>query len=291
MTVFNKAEELELCGFVGKCMASPQSYESHIRSYYRKPTNKEIASKAQSELEAARAKDVEAHERNLLKIETNKVIREAITDIMKQVRIPDSYSERDFKSRARMPKLIRHDAGYLGDLNRTVKINDGFEAATFTYERLKRTYTEYAQDADRVEEARVLAEAREIENKLKARRENIKLAELILRYALPETVEWHDVLEALRAKDQRLDLAVAMQQTRGDWSDGYYRVSSAIDRFTVVTPEDAAIQTDILSCFNDDIDGRVFRDTEWNYSRLFSEASGQQLSSDIQYVLQHAGDA
>lgn len=35
MTVFNKAEELELCGFVGKCMASPQSYESHIRIWKR----------------------------------------------------------------------------------------------------------------------------------------------------------------------------------------------------------------------------------------------------------------
>lgn len=283
------ADELEICGFVGRCMASPQSYASSFQSYSQ-PTTKRIAAKATAELEAARAKDVEAHERNLPKIETNKAIRDRIIAVMKEAGIPDTYSERNTKSRARFPKSIRHDAGYIGDLNRNVKINDSFDYATQTYNTLKSRYDEYAKQAEAEDQRRKAEEARAAEAKVEERRKNIKLAEIILRYSLPELAEWSDVLEVLRQKDQRLDLAVAMSQTRGDWSEGYYRVSDALARFTVKTPEDAAIQTDILSCFNDDIDGRVFRDTAWNYSRLFSESEDQQLSKDVQTALENVRD-
>jgi hypothetical protein len=278
------SEELEMCGFVGKCMSSPQSYASSFGSW-GKPTTKQIASKAMSELEAARAKDVEAHERNIPKIEANKAIRDRIIAIMKEAGVPDSYSEKDPKSRAMYPKSIRRDAGYIGDMGRNVKIDDSFDRATQTYNSLKSRYDEYAKQAEADDAKRKAAEEHEAAAALEKRRNDLKLAEIILRYGLAETVEWDDVLDALRQKDQRLDLAVAMSQTRGDWSEGYYRVSDALSRFIVSTPEDAAIQTDVLSCFNDDIDGRVFRDTSWNYSRLFSEASDQQLSKDVQTAM------
>lgn len=284
------AEELEFVGFVGKCMASPQSYASSVPSYHRNPTSNAIAAKALSELDAARQKDVDAHERNLPKIEANKATRERVIALMKEVGIPDSYSEKDTKSRVRFPKSIRHDAGYLHDLNRNVKITDGFDYATSTYTRLKASYDEYAKNAEAEEGNRKAEEERAAAAKLEERRKNLKLAEIILRYELPETAEWEDILGALRGKDQRLDLAVAMSQTRDDWSEGYYRVSDAIGRFIVATPEDAEIQTDILACFNDDIDGRIFRDTTWNYSRLFSEASDQQLSTDIHTALANVRD-
>lgn len=282
------AEELEPVGFVSKCMSSPQSYASGLSSW-RTPTAKEIAAKALRELETARAKDVEAHERNLPKIEINKQIREKIIAVMKEAGIPDFYSERDTKSRSRFPKSIRRDAGYLGDLGRNVKISDGFDSATQTYNMLKSRYDEYAKQAEQEDAKRQAEKEREAASALERRRNDLKLAEIILRYSLPETTEWSDVLDALRQKDQRLDLAVAMSQTRGDWSEGYYRVSDAISRFVVNTPQDAEIQTDILACFNDDIDGRVFRDTTWNYSRLFAEATDQQLSKDIQTAMENAG--
>lgn len=283
------AEELEFCSHVGKCMSSPQSYASRFDSW-RAPTAKQIAMKALQELETARSNDVEAHERNLPKIEVNKAIREKIIAVMKESGIPDSYSERDLKSRARFPKNIRKDAGYLGDLQRHIKISDGFDLATPTYNTLKARYDQYAQEAEQEDAKRKAAEEREAASKLEERRKNIKLAEIILRYGLLETAEWDDILGVLREKDQRLDLAVAMSQTRGDWSEGYYRVSDAISRFTVKTPQDAEIQTDILACFNDDIDGRIFRDTTWNYSRLFAEVEDQQLSKDVQTALENVRD-
>jgi sulfur relay (sulfurtransferase) DsrC/TusE family protein len=280
------AEELEFVGYVGKCMSDPRSYKSDL-DRWREPMAKTIASHALAKLEEARKKDVEAHERNLPKIEVNKAIRENIVAVMKEAGIPDSYSERDTKSRARFPKSIRHDAGYLGDLNRNVKIADGFEPASWTYNSLKARYDEYARQAEEEDARRKADQEREEAAALERRRNDLKLAEIILRHGLVETTDWDAALDALRCKDQRLDLAAAMYQTRGDWSDGYYRVSDALGRFTVTTPEDAAIQTDILSCFNDDIDGRIFRDTTWNYSRLFAEAEDQQLSKDVQTALEN----
>lgn len=282
------AEELEPVGFVGKCMSSPQSYASDL-SRWRTPTTKEIATKALRMLEDARAKDIEAHERNIPKIEANQAQRDRIIALMKEIGIPDSYSEVDPRSRARFPKRIRHDAGYMGDMARNLKVNDGFARATETYNSLKAKYDAYAVNAEQ-EDSRAKAEQERLAAAaLEKRRQDLKLVEIILRYSLPEASEWDDVLSALREKDQRMDLAVAMYQTRGDWSEGYYRVSDALQRFVVSTPQDAEIQTDILSCFNDDIDGRVFRDTFWSYDRLFSEAQDQQLATDVQTALTNAG--
>ena len=78
-----------------------------------------------------------------------------------------------------------------------------------------------------------------------------------------------------------------MSQTRGDWSEGYYRVSHALDRFKVETEEDGDIYRDVCSCFSDDIDGRVFRDTTWNYSHIFESVKDMQLSEDAQKALGH----
>lgn len=283
------AEELEFVGFVGKCMSSPQSYASGM-SQWRTPTAKQIATKALTELEQARAKDIAAHERNMPKIEANQAQRDRIVALMKEIGIPDSYSEVDHKSRARFPKRIRHDAGYIGDMNRNLRVNDGFASATASYNTMKARYDEYAAKAEE-EDARAKAEAeRQAAAALEKRRQDLKLVEIILRYGLPETSEWADVLSALREKDQRMDLAAAMYQTRGDWSEGYYRVSDALQRFVVSTPQDAEIQTDILSCFNDDIDGRVFRDTFWSYGKLFAEAQDQQLATDVQTALANVGN-
>jgi hypothetical protein len=98
---------------------------------------------------------------------------------------------------------------------------------------------------------------------------------------LQEDSTGDDVLEALRGKDQRLDLAVAMMQTRGNWSYGFYRVSDALGRFKIDSDTDKDIANEIVGCMNDD-DGRVFRDCAWSYDRLFAEAEDKQLSVDIQ---------
>ncbi|MBT2326060.1 hypothetical protein J7E62_27400 [Variovorax paradoxus] len=289
MTEPTKVLPVEQCGAVGKCMASPQSYASHLSSYST-PTTKRIAQHALLQLEAARAKDITTHEANAPALEVNKAIAARVVALMTEIGMPTSYTERDRNSRARYPKSIRHDAGYLGDLRRHCSPSDGFEAATHTYERMLKDYQAFAERAEQEAKAADEKRAREAAAVVERRKADMELAAMLLRYELPIESSWSDVLEALRSRDQRLDLAVAMQQTRGDWSEGPYRVSSALGRFQIETTEDKDIATCILSCLEDFEDGRVFRDCTWSYSVLFGEAKDQQLAADVQKALQHAGD-
>ena len=171
-------------------------------------------------------------------------------------------------------------------MQRHVPIDDGFAYATTTYQSLKARCDKYAQQAEQEAEQQARAAAEAEERRKEERRANLELAEIILRYGLDRDAEWSDVLDALRKRDQRLDLAVAMQQTRCDWSEGAYRVSSAFHRFTIKDDEDKEIANCIASVLADFEDGREFRDCSWSYDRLFSSATDQQLSADIQKAME-----
>ena len=287
MSDTNKIMPVEACGLVNKCMASPSSYASSMGSYGAKsPTL--VADKALRELEAARAKDVAAHERNLPALEHNKAIAARIEAVMTEAGIPRSYSERDTNSRARYPKTITHQAGWIGDVARNCKTDDGFAHATSSYERLKKDYTAYAERAKEESEQLAQKAQRERDAELAKRKADMELAGMLLRHGLPIESDWDNVLEHLRSKDQRLDLAVAMEQTRGDWSEGPYRVRNALDRFQIVTDEDKEIANDVASCLYDFEDGRVFRDTTWSYSALYESVTDKQLVSDCKTAMNHS---
>lgn len=272
------------CGAVNKCMAHPSSYASALSSY-SKPSTKRVAEHALQQLEGARAKDVELHEANLPAIENNRAVLERVEALMAEIGMPRKWSERDTNSRARYPKTVTRDAGWITDMQRQCKTDDGFTFATASYEHLRAAYLEYAQTAEReAEQAKRQAE-QEQAAVIERRKADMELATLLLRYSLPIDSDWDAVLEHLRAKDQRLDLAVAMQQTRGDWPEGPYRVRDALDRFTIQTDEDKEIAADVASCLYDFEDGRVFRDTTWSYSALFGSIADRQLVDDCATAL------
>lgn len=289
MTEQLKIMPVEPCGQVGQCMASPSSYSSRLQSYGTK-TTAYIASIAMRELEAARARDVAVHEKNLPAIENNKLIAAQIVALNEAIGMPKRWSERDRNSRSRYIKTIGHDAGYLTDIAREVKTDDGFQSATLTFDRLLKDYQAYVDQGKRdaeVEARRVELEKQALIDKRKA---DIELAAMLLRYELPLDASWSDVLENLRARHQRLDLAVAMNRTRNDWNEGPYQVRGAMDRFTIRDNEDKDIANDVLGCMDDFEDGRVFRDTKWNYNRLFDSVEYKQLVADVQKAIQMAGD-
>jgi hypothetical protein len=119
MNDIQKIMPVETCGHVRKCMASPQSYMDRLPSYGSK-TIARAATLALSELEAARAKDIALHEANLPALENNKTIAAQIVALNEAIGMPKRWSERDRNSRARYPKTIGHDAGYLTDIVREV---------------------------------------------------------------------------------------------------------------------------------------------------------------------------
>ena len=284
-----KIMPVEQCGQVGKCMASPSSYGSSMPSYGLKTTDR-IAARALIELNAARARDVALHEKNLPAIENNRLVAAQIIALNEAVGMPKRWSERDRNSRSRYPKTIGHDAGYLTDIAREVKVDDGFAYATQQFERMLKEYQAYAEQGQREAQAAERQAERDKQALIEKRKADIELAAILLRYELPIESSWSDVLENLRGRHQRLDLAVAMSQTRGDWSEGPYRVRRAMDRFTIRDNEDKDIANDVLGCMDDFEDGRVFRDTAWSYDRLFASVEDKQLAADVQRAMQLAGD-
>lgn len=95
------------------------------------------------------------------------------------------------------------------------------------------------------------------------------------------TTDVESVFEALIGKDKYLGLADAMSKTRGDWSEGFWRVEEALRSFAMARTEvvDDLIITDIRECLNSDCeDGRIFRDTEWNYDRLYEMVDAALLA-------------
>lgn len=287
MSAALKIMPLEQCGAVGKCMSSPQSYESGM-STYRKPSIDQVADKAMRELEAARAVDLAINARNEAAIANNTAVRAYVESIMDAIGMPRSWSQKDTKSRSYYPKTISTPAGYLTDLVRECRADDGFTAATNTYNMLLARYTEYAATAAAQAEKDRLAAERAAAEKVTKRRADMELVTIIQRYSLPIDSEWSDVLEALRERDQRLDLAVAMEDVRDDWNDGCGAVESALGRFTIRDNEDKDIANDVLGCTRDFEDGRVFRDTTWNYSALYGSVVDRQLVADVQMARSHA---
>lgn len=286
-TAGTKIMPITMCVAVGGCMASPQSYASRL-SNYRTPKATEVAAHALRELARAYEADKATHEANLPAIENNRMIVERVTALMDELGMPKRWSERDTKSRARYPKTITHDAGYLTDLRREVKTDDGWAQREQQHQQLLARYKEYEAQAA-TEDARAQAQReREQQAELERRRADMALATVLLRYGLPIESTWSDVLEDLRKRDQRLDLAVAMSQTRGDWSEGPYRVRNAVDRFSINTDEDKAIINDVIDGLTDFEDGRVFRDCAWNYSRLFASVEDLQLSADVQLAMENS---
>ncbi len=280
-----KIMPVEPCGKIGACQAHPSGYASALKSRwsYSKPSQDQVADHALAQLDAARKADIAAHEKNAPALENNKLIVAHITQLMEAIGMPRSHRVRDHKSRARYPKYDTLPAGYLADLQREVKTDDGFASATSSYERMLAQYQAFKVQAAQAAEQALRERAAAAEREKQARLANVELAEIILRYGMDRESDWEDVLEALCEKHQRADLAVAMMNVRHDWSEGPDQVSSAIDRFTIETNEDKDIANSVMSNLGDgwDGDGRCFRDCDWNFDRIIGSIQDQQLAADV----------
>lgn len=282
-----KIMPITMCTALGNVMASPQSYENDL-SRWSKPKAASVAAHAIQQLAKAFEADKATHESNLPAIENNLAIVERITSLMDDIGMPKRWSERDSRSRSRYPRTISHDAGYLTDLRREVKVDDGWTYRQQQHAQLLERYLAYEAQAAEADARSAAAAERERQAEVERRKADVELAAILLRYELPIESSWADVLEALRSRNQRLDLAVAMQQTRCDWSEGPWRVRSAVDRFTMETDDDKAIINDVIDGLTDFEDGRVFRDCIWNYDALFGSVEDQQLAADVQRALGNA---
>jgi hypothetical protein len=114
-------------------------------------------------------------------------------------------------------------------------------------------------------------------------------ASMATRYGLEPTAEPDDVFYAVIGSDKYLKLSYWLERNRGDWSDGHYYADCGLNGFTIEDEQDREVSDCIYGYIDDwDGDGRVFRDCEWNYGRLYkiAETRNKQAVDDYTALME-----
>lgn len=230
---------------------------------------------------------------NIEAVEHNKKVVAKVTSLMKAIGIPDTYYESYFRtSRSSKMTTDTKRAGYLQDIDRNIKLHnpavptlkdivgDNYSGLVYYYNSL----------ISKLKEAERKAEVE------KQQKENEhKVALLRAKYTPDDAMsEGYEILEGVLSKCKYLRLAYYLEKNRGDWSDGYDYAETGISGFTVETEEDQEIYTLINNLIQDgqesgDIDGRVFRDCEYNYGYLFTKVD-ESLMKDYNAIRAFIGN-
>jgi hypothetical protein len=242
------------------------SYQSEVMPYHI-----DLAKKS---LDSAREKDNNIHNTNLENIEFNKIIIHNLKMIMSIIGIPESYRVRDTKSRARFPKYINKESGIISDIHQFIKVNDNHAYAMNEYERKSKILDRYSQEVIERENNKKILKDKETK-KIKEQKEFIKLC---IKYNTPDDADEQELYEIIIDKDKKLRLALAMLSVREDWNDGCGPVEYALGQYKIEDDIDNEIYdcvSEMINIFNDDRDGRYFRDCKYNYDTLFTMVDGE----------------
>lgn len=220
------------------------------------------------------------HEANVPAMENNQKLRERVALMMHNIGIPDKTTRQDWTGRRRNPKEVTDTAGYLLDLQKHCLIDDGFRAAEEAHKRFLADIERLRKEIETEEKE---AERIKVQQETEQKREKVRAA-LAVKYGLDYTVELNEIVQHLIGKNKYLRLAHFLRLNRNDWNDGYSYAERGIYGFAVENETDKQISADIYAYFEDFEDGRVFRDCEWNYDRLFAivEETEPELISDYQ---------
>lgn len=259
------------------------NYESSFSSSWTKPTGMNLVNRvvveANNDLEEGWAKYLQAHEENIPALENNKHAVETIRKTMSNAGIESSYNTWEYKtSRSKDTTMVKHQASFESDLSRVFTLTDNFDETIFE-KQLKRI-EEYKASGEELAKAFEDAKKAEEEKKTRAK----FLATLLVKYELEYDKDWEDLLDVVLNKDKYLCLAHGMLMNRGDWSDGYGYAESGLDGFTIESKQDKEIAKDVQENIDDwENDGRCFRDTTWNYDRIF-ELVDKELMKDYNII-------
>lgn len=274
--------DIEQCSKItGDLYCDISSYETNTNNYYHSKRSPEEVLKYVSDLLDGKSKLIEeTHAKNLSSIENNKIVREKLEKLLKSIGIPDSTRQRDHKSRARFPKYISVPAGYKSDIVNIV-ISDGYGNALNDIKRKREQLNTWV-------DAKKLVVQKEKEEKEKKELEVKRIRQfgiIASRYGLTENDSEHDLLDAILEKDKYLRLGHYLLKNREDWNGGYSYAENGLGGFNIESEEDKLIAADIQGCIDNwDGDGRIFRDTEYNYDHCFSLVKDEQLYKDYQLV-------
>ena len=213
--------------------------------------------------------DLETAKKNAEIFAENGKLLKRCVDMIVATGIPSEYSKTERKGRSYKSVTVTAEwANYLHAPMPKLSVREVEDRIRNLNESYKK-YTEAIVQKERDEKAKVEATEKE-------RQKMAVMAEVALYLGKdPVTADFSELMDALRV-DKYIDLASAMEETRGDWSDGFYRVENALGRFVAVTDVEKIIAESISElAWGDERDGRIFRDCEYNYNVLYGMADAK----------------
>lgn len=284
----NMPAKMKLTPLASYSAVSESSF--YVRDYYggsKAPTTlaalslrKEAVLKEHEKLK----QDIEqVHTGNLPALAVNTAIHEKMTLVMQQAGIGTTFSVREVPKGKRTMQWVTKPAGWVADLAREAPTSDGFDSAMYSMkiraESIEQTYKKMA--------AKLAEEEKKAAAEVKAQTKILELAKLQVKYDLPATTDAEGILEHLRGLDKYFNLAYALEATRNDWSEGFYKVENALASFVVEKDLDKEIEKELQELLNsEEQDGRIFRDCQYNYGYLYSLAT-TAIVQDYQTLTQY----
>jgi len=238
------------------------------RNRYVTPSQEAEKKKYESIL-ATYQSDLETAKKNAEIFAENGKLLKRCVDMIIATGIPKEYSKTEWRGRSHKNVTVTAEwANYLHAPIPKLSVRDVEDRIRNLNDAYKK-YTEAIVQKVRDEKMKVEATEKE-------RQKMAVMAEVALYLGKdPVTADFSELMDALRV-DKYLDLASAMEDTRGDWSDGFYRVENALGRFTAETDVDKRIAESLSELvWGDERDGRIFRDCEYNYSVLYGMADAK----------------
>ena len=255
-----------------------------------------VLEQATNAINVARAEVERVEKANAANLENNNNLSKQIKSLMTRLGFSESYSTFEYpSSRSRNKKEVRHTAGYVADIERMRPKSNTYMASTQIkdYEARLSTYIQ-SERAKEIKE-KTDSDTKAVEHLLNATPElmeflvlcnvNImtRMAEAPVgckKYVIKEVL--YEILEDTLTKDKYLNLAYMLECNRNDWNDGPDFAERGLNGFNIETKQDQEIYDEISHHISDwDGDGRVFRDCDWNYSRIYEMVKDVNLINKV----------
>lgn len=220
------------------------------------------------------------HKENESAIQNNVETRKKVEDFMTSIGIKKTYTTYDFPSkRSKTKKTLTHSAGFMEDIQREIKIDDGYSTRISQLKTLTRdkanNYEKLISEINKIE--------KEKEKQAKEEEDRRELARFQVKYETEGF--WDDILEIILSKNKYLMLGHFLLMNRNDWNDGYSYVEYGLSKFDAETDIDDEIINEISNIIqNNDVDGRYFRDSPVGYDYLLGLVNDEKLMEDYNKV-------
>ena len=247
------------------------------------PRWQQVVDAASKHLQEVRAQVEATHAANIPAMVSNEALYVRLRTLMLEVGMPSTTWEPG-KGRKNGQSVT---AGWLRDLGSSITREDRHAYAVRELADQENRIKQYAENQGWLHREATRKQEKEAQKVTRER----EIGMLAARYGLNVmAADKNDVMEAILAADKYLALAHAFYGIRYDYNDSpHKRGRRALDRFTVETDMDRQIMDHWLETIqhqeeNGESDGRIYRDSDWNYETLYGLVKNAELLADYQRV-------